>query len=231
MKWFNIRKIDEQVEIGKWYVGWKSRDFEITYRTEGYQYNNAEIHISIFGWHSLFRLPWTHKRDWFKGEKRYGVYVYDKTLYGNWGWKMKGWELPFVSYGNAVRWERYKGHHDFYFISSRDKKNWGLHPSRTNYNGGCQDPTTWEYDYTDPYDGEVVPCKFWVEEMEWRRKWLRWTKMFSLTKRFIEIEFSKEMGSRKGTWKGGTVGCSYDLLPDEHPKDCIRRMEKEYKFK
>ena len=33
-------------------------------------------------------------------------------------------------------------------------------------------------------DGNVVPCKFWVEEMEWRRKWLRWTKMFSLTKRF-----------------------------------------------
>ena len=57
MKWFSIRKIDEQVEIGKWYVGWKSRDFEISYRTEGYYYDNAEIHISIFGWHSMFRLP------------------------------------------------------------------------------------------------------------------------------------------------------------------------------
>lgn len=231
MKWFNIRKIDEQVEIGKWYVGWKSRDFEITYRTEGYQYNNAEIHISIFGWHSMFSLPWSHKRDCFKEEKWYGVFVHDKTIFGQWGWKMKGWELPFVSYGIAVRWERYKGDPDSYIISSQDKKNWGLHPSRTNYKGGCQDPTTWEYDYTDPYDGEVVPCKFWVEEIEWRRKWLHWTKMFSKTTRFIEIEFSKEMGSRKGTWKGGTIGCGYDLLPDEHPRDCIRRMEKEYKFK
>lgn len=125
MKWFNIRKIDEQVEIGKWYVGWKSRDFEISYRTEGYQYNNAEIHISIFGWHSMFRLPWTHKRDWFKGEKMYGVFVYNKTLFGHWGWKMKGWELPFVSYGNAVRWERYKGDPDSYLISSQDKKKIG----------------------------------------------------------------------------------------------------------
>ena len=232
MKWF--KKIDGEVKIDKWYVGWKDKHFEIRYRTSGYHYNNAELHISIFGWHSLFRLPWTHKNNnnWYNEEKTYGVYSFDNTLYGCWGAKSKSWELPFVSYGSVIRWERYKGHPDYYWCEceTADKRYWGTHPYKTKYQGGCQEPTTWTYNYTDPYDGTVVPCKFWVEEMEWRPKWLKWTKRFALIKRFIEVEFSQEMGSRKDTWKGGTIACSFDLLPDEHPKECIRRMEKEYKF-
>jgi hypothetical protein len=41
---------------------------------------------------------------------------------------------------------------------------------------------------------------------------------------------SKECGERKGSWKGGTLGCSYELLPNETPLDCLKRMEKERKF-
>ena len=101
-------KLFNQYEIGKWYVGRKSWDFEITYRTHGYHYDNAELHISLFGWHSIIRLPWKHKRkDWYREEKKYGVAVFDNTIYRYWGWKLKGWELPFVTYPPAVRWERY----------------------------------------------------------------------------------------------------------------------------
>ena len=44
-----FKKNGDQLEIGKWYVGWKSPDVEFTYRTSGYHYSNAEIHISMFG--------------------------------------------------------------------------------------------------------------------------------------------------------------------------------------
>lgn len=227
-----FKKNGDQLEIGKWYVGWKSPDVEFTYRTSGYHYSNAEIHISMFGWHSMFRLPWSHKNNnnWDIDDKTYGVFIYNNVLYRCWGQKIKSWELPFVSYGNAYRWERYTGKPELYLVSSYEKENWETHPYKMKCQDGCQEPTTWTYDYTDPYDGTVVPCKFWVEEMEWRPKWLKWTKRFSKIKRFIEIEFSQEMGSKKDTWKGGTVGCGYNLLSDEHPEECIQRMEKEYKF-
>ena len=224
---------NNQYEIGKWYVGWKSPDVEISYNTSGYHYANAELHISLFGWHSLFRLPWKHKNknNWYIDDKRYGFYSFQHIIFFHFGHKTKSWELPFVTYGNAYRWERYKGKPESYLLSSCEKENWETHPAKTKYEGGCQNPTCWTYDFTDPYDGEVIPCKFWVEEMEWRPKWLKWTKRFAKTQRYIEVEFSKEMGSKKGTWKGGTVGVTYNMLPYEHPNETIQRMEKEYKQK
>ena len=57
MKWF--KKRDEQVEVGKWYVGWKDKHFEIGYRTSGYHYNNAEIHISMFGWQQFITASYS----------------------------------------------------------------------------------------------------------------------------------------------------------------------------
>lgn len=86
---------------------------------------------------------------------------------------------------------------------------------------------SWKYDYTDKYDNSVVPTTIYVEEREWRPKWLTWTKLFARVKRTIDVHFSKEVGKRKGSWKGGTIGCGYDLLPGEDPLDCLKRMEKE----
>lgn len=226
-----FKKRGNQYEIKEWYVGWHSWKFEITYRNHGYDYSNAELHISMFGWHSLFRLPWKHKNiDMWREEKTYGMSIHDNTVFFNWGYNLKGWDLPFVSCGGCVRWVRYNGSSDAYFYDSMLTASWETHPYKMKYEGGCQNPTTWEYDYTDPYDGAVVPCKFWVEEMEWRPKWLKWTKAFAKTRRYIEVEFSQEMGPRKGSWKGGTLGCGYELLSGEHPTDCIKRMEREYKF-
>jgi hypothetical protein len=175
----------------------------------------------------MFRLPWKCKEYiLWREEKKYGVSVHDNTVFFHWGYDLKGWDIPFVNYGTAVRWDRYCGPEEFVDIPS----NWGKHPYRTGYDGGCEKPSTWTYNYTDPYDGKVVPCRFWVEELEWRPKWLRWTKRFAKVRRFIEVEFSEEMGPRKGSWKGGTIGCGFNMLPGEHPTETILRMQKEYKF-
>jgi hypothetical protein len=69
-----------------------------------------------------------------------------------------------------------------------------------------------------------------VEEREWRPRWFKWTSLFSKVKRTIDINFNDEVGERTGSWKGGTLGCGYDLLPDETPLECLRRMEKEREF-
>jgi hypothetical protein len=89
---------------------------------------------------------------------------------------------------------------------------------------------SWNYNYRDSYDGEVIPTIIYVDEREWKPKWLKWISLFNKTRRTIDIHFSKEIGKRKGSWKGGTIGCSYELLSNETPLDCLKRMEKVRKF-
>ena len=47
--------------------------------------------------------------------------------------------------------------------------------------------------------------------------------------RFL-IDETEEVGKKKGSWKGGCIGCSYDLKPGETPEECLKRMEKEREF-
>lgn len=69
-----------------------------------------------------------------------------------------------------------------------------------------------------------------VSEREWRPRWFKWTPLFKKVRRTIDVEFDEEVGERSGSYKGGTLGCGYELLPDETPKQCLYRMENERKF-
>lgn len=64
------------------------------------------------------------------------------------------------------------------------------------------------------------------ERRLWTRPWLPYKR----ESRYIDIEFSAEVGERSGSWKGGCIGCSYDMLPNETPLAALRRMEQERKF-
>lgn len=70
-----------------------------------------------------------------------------------------------------------------------------------------------------------------VEEWEWRRRWLQWTPLFALVRKSIEVQFSDEVGERSGSWKGGCIGCSYEMKPGETPRETLRRMEMERTFR
>lgn len=69
-----------------------------------------------------------------------------------------------------------------------------------------------------------------VERRSWRPRCLRWTELFERSRVSIDVRFDAEIGERVGSWKGGTVGCAWDLLPNESPLDALRRMERERKF-
>lgn len=47
----------------------------------------------------------------------------------------------------------------------------------------------------------------------------------------IDIEFSDELGARRGSWKGGCVGCSYEMKPGETPVQTLMRMQRERRFR
>jgi hypothetical protein len=64
------------------------------------------------------------------------------------------------------------------------------------------------------------------QSREWVRPWIP----KRLYRESIDIEFNDEVGERSGSWKGGTIGCGYNLLPNETLLQCLRRMEVERKF-
>jgi len=69
-----------------------------------------------------------------------------------------------------------------------------------------------------------------VEEREWRPRWFKWIGLFNKIRTTIDDDFDAEVGERSGSWKGGTLGCGYELLPKETPLQCLRRMERERIF-
>jgi len=243
----------EEVHIGNWYVGWHDWKLEFVYEICGYETGNAELHISLLGWHSLFRLPWKSKR-YPNGDcdaPRYGFAIHSKAfwLYTGGNGNLDGgstfisWYLPFTY---SIPYCRHQvecsvqlvgaltapAMIDYSDLECKDNKNWKpIHEVGPVLIGqSWYELKTYHYDYVDSYDGEIIPCTYWVEEREWRPKWLGWLGLFKHVQRNIEVQFSKEVGSEKGSWKGGVTACGYELKPNELPYECIRRMERERKL-
>lgn len=81
-------------------------------------------------------------------------------------------------------------------------------------------------------NGDVQKRKatVYVDRMEWRWRcawFLPWPR---LVRDCINVSFDDEVGERTGSWKGGTMGCGYDMLPGEDAEQTLRRMERERKF-
>lgn len=66
-----------------------------------------------------------------------------------------------------------------------------------------------------------------VEEREWLHKP---TGRHKIAKD-ISVDFDGELGIQAGSWKGGAVGCNYEMKEDETPLQTLRRMEKEKSFR
>ncbi len=133
------------------------------------------------------------------------------------------WYLPFFSY-------EFDGH----WVQDKNRQ-WVLMGNRHN-----DGPEAWKFREVDAYtethhyqytlqSGKVqertATCS--IEKRKWHRKCF---PFLTRTSQVIDIEFSNEVGERSGSWKGGTIGCSYEMMPADTIESCLRRMEKERKF-
>jgi hypothetical protein len=83
----------------------------------------------------------------------------------------------------------------------------------------------------DDFDGERIVATCRIEEREWKRGKGLFRLLYlgrNSISRSLALSFSSEVGHRKGSWKGGTVGHSIDMLPGELHEAAFRRYcEKE----
>lgn len=77
---------------------------------------------------------------------------------------------------------------------------------------------------------QEVEATIYVEKREWRRLWLYRLPLFNKISTSIDVSFSSEVGEGTGSWKGGTVRCSYNIKPGETPYETLKRMEQERQF-
>lgn len=81
--------------------------------------------------------------------------------------------------------------------------------------------------YIRDYDGVEIVATTHIEELEWARgkkpfRWLRWF-VKNKVRRSLEIWFDQELGSEKGSWKGGTLGHGITMLPGEDHETAFKR--------
>lgn len=210
-----------------WIVFYWAWTFDIGYEVCGYFDNRPRINLDLIFFSLTIILPfrneWTDECD----PPKWGIAIHHSTLWiykggkgnMNGGGKWWTWDIPFLT-KDWVRTSILLNDDTWEHELKGDKKNFYEDHWK-------QKQKSWTYDYKDSYDGEVIPTRIYVEEREWRPKWLKWTSLFAKSRRTIDVHFSKEVGKRKGSWKGGTTGCGYELLPNENPLDCLKRMEKE----
>ena len=209
------------------YFGWR---FNISYEACGYFDNRPRINLSLIFFSLTFVMPFRNK---WKDEcvsPKWGIAIHNNTfwIYRGGNGNMKGgnkwwtWEIPFFT----KKWVRTSILlKDGTWEHETPKKSESFYEDKWK-----EKQMSWSYDYVDSYDNTIIPTTIYVEEREWRPKWLMFTRLFAGVRRSIDVHFSKECGRGKGSWKGGTLGCGYELRKNEHPIDCIKRMEKEYKF-
>lgn len=209
------------------------------------------IFITGISWWSLIWLPlfiWGYGNvyitlpiKWVKMNKENEGYDWGFYLYGGdqkWYqmfetlWICKGADVKCIHMPWELTWVRTS--------SLRKDNTWEHETYRTGRNKSFWDKDKWGgilFSETHPYhynlsNGTVqeVLATIRVEEREWRWRACKWLPLTKKVNKTIEIDFSSEVGERSGSYKGGTLGCSYTLKKGEEPWECLARMERERKF-
>lgn len=234
-------------KLGKMEIDfWKGYNFDLSFSKCSYFDARPTIQISLYFFTCVIHLPWYNK-GWEDecDPPKYGIAIHGNTFWIYTGGKgnMNGgntfwaWDIPFWTnnlykhyvFGKNEEWiditHKYVGTPDYQkFIDEVGYMTYDLDENKTS-------SKIFHGKWLDDYDNSIIDAKYRIEKMIWRPKWLRWTSLFEKTRKYIEVAFKDEVGSRKGSWKGGTIGASNDFKDEtETPEECFARMNKEKKW-
>lgn len=216
----------------KWISFWFGRGFEISFAICGYFDNRPQIHLSFVFFHLIIKLPfrnsWTSECD----SPKWGISYHGQMFWihrggkGNMNGGSRWWafEMPW-----AYTWVR---------TSMLRKDGEWEHDTKKTPKSFYQDE--WKdilWSETHPYTYTLNSgvdqhrmATIRLEEREWRMRAFQWMPYLARIQKTIDIDFDGEVGEGTGSWKGGTLGCGYELLPNETPQMCLKRMETEREF-
>ncbi len=228
------------------------RPFAIVLSSGEEDYPGAKFRVSGFGFTVILGLPpWALKpyrekktahwdeatiqrlgRDWYWDitRREYGFSLNDGFLHITFGRQAmdssidQDWScfLPWTQW-RFVRHSYYdlQGEH----IATLPKREPGLDGFRLDQEIKKTVPIR-KFNFLD-FDGEPITATTLIEEREWLfgTGWFQWLSWFRKPKisRSLDLQFSSEVGKRKGSWKGGTLGHGIEMLPGELHEAAFRR--------
>lgn len=178
-----------------------------------------EFCLDLFGF--LIALPFMDRwhREPHEMMEKWGFCYFERSLHFNWGPRTRVVYLP---------WDYQHIKHEV----RRPDGTWtACVPSYSDKEPDGRWTATYGYHYLLK-SGEVQErlATIHVERREWRQKWLVWCPLFAKKRQSIDVMFNDEVGERAGSWKGGCVGCGYEMRKGETPEQTLRRMEREREF-
>lgn len=227
---------------------------------DGDQFNNLTGYA--FGWVARMKLPrlmepWKQWVDtshyawstsarggyWDVHPKEYGFSLSDGFLQlflgaqTNDSATTKSWckHLPWTQW-HFHRFSMYgkDGEHVQSWISSRKTKRMNSNHFDEQYK--LKDSIYKEVFEIEDFDGEKIKATTYIQEREWTfgEGWFQWLRFFRKNKVFrsLDISFENEVGREKGSWKGGLMGTSIEMLPGEgHESAFLRYCQLEHRDK
>lgn len=193
---------------------------------------NTGLHI-LLGWPSIWlKLGIKEKADFDINSKSraYGFSFSDgNTLHLYWGRASKIFWWPFRPHCIRSEYLRADG-------------TWAEIPLRRKWGSPEDKAFTAEREAT-----EAVYVEDWFYQTRWCERQsgkarikvsrgfilpfaLSWLSFLARERRYIDITFNREVGTEAGSWKGGCVGCSYQMRKGESPPETFKRMMNERTF-
>ena len=177
--------------------------------------------LGLFGF--LIAIPFLDR--WHKEPKdcmdQWGVYYDSNAVVWCWGNYTKFFHMPWD-------WNHCKDKH---MVQVADGSWVKYSPSWSAEGEDARHISTFPYKYVLKNGEEQnVLARVYVERREWRRKCFWYIPWFAKKRTSIDVAFTAEVGERAGSWKGGCIGCGYDMLPGETVEGALRRMERDRKF-
>lgn len=199
-----VRLFGQAGEIAYLVLALRGLCAEIEFPSDWHEQRRAWVRLGFGLFKIAFSFPWR----WVVPDEyqcsgpTFGFTFFDDGLHLHWG-KCKGRrDDPMTVIGMPWRWR----HCEHKVLSAPEE-----HAYRyTMRSGRVQERT----------------ATIQVETRLWTRPWLPFRRL----SRYIDITFSDEVGERSGSWKGGVIGCSYEMQPHEKALDTLRRMERERVF-
>lgn len=154
------------------------------------------------------------------GIAHWGFYKIDRTIVFCWGDCHWNWYLPW----------------DLSHVLTEVRKPDGTWVKKVNSWDEREPDGRWVGVYPYRYTtrrGEVqeTTATVYVERMTWAWRWFKRLGWPRKVRTDLWIEFADEMGDARGSWKGGTIGCGWDLRKNETPEQSLRRMESVREFR
>lgn len=225
-------RFDNRFTWGEFYLYWPGWRVCIDLGEDCYEEKPDHLCVGFFVFTLWLYLPFRFCRRFRPAgtsavdrSSDFGFYTIDRQIVWRWGCGYWSWDIPFFSLKHvSSEILTVDGEKTAFIELAGDRRN--RYEERRDVILLNQWTQGYRYILKSGETQErIATC--YVERATHHRKWFPWLR---IVWKSVRVDFNGEVGEGTGSWKGGTTGCGWNMLPGEKPFETVLRMERERKF-